>query len=179
MLFYLFSAEELRGVLDRLGYPLHPGTIRATVDFYSARASHGSTLSRIVHAWVNARAERQRAGRLFTEALNVDLVDTAAGATREGVHLGAMAGTVDLIMRCFGGIETRDDMLWVHPALPTDLAEVRFSITYRGQQVMVDITSDEVRLRLPRCEAHPIKVCVEGVRVVLRPGDTYAADLSR
>lgn len=179
MLFYLFSAEELRGVLERLGYTLHPATIRATVDFYSARASHGSTLSRIVHAWVNARAERQRAGRLFTEALNVDLVDTEAGATREGVHLGAMAGTVDLIMRCFGGVETRDDMLWVHPALPTELARVRFSVTYRGQQVMIDITADQVRLRLQRYEAHPITVCVEGVRVVLRPGDSYAADLRR
>jgi trehalose/maltose hydrolase-like predicted phosphorylase len=34
MLFYLLSAEELRNILDRLGYPLTPDTIRATVDFY-------------------------------------------------------------------------------------------------------------------------------------------------
>jgi trehalose/maltose hydrolase-like predicted phosphorylase len=67
MLFYLLSAEELRNILDRLGYPLTPGTIRATVDFYTARTSHGSTLSRVVHAWVNARADRHQAWTLFSK----------------------------------------------------------------------------------------------------------------
>ena len=37
MLLYLLSAEELREVLERMGYPLTSRTIRATVDYYAAR----------------------------------------------------------------------------------------------------------------------------------------------
>lgn len=32
---------------------------------------------------------------------------------------GAMAGTVDLILRCFAGLEIRDDVLKLHPSLPS------------------------------------------------------------
>jgi trehalose/maltose hydrolase-like predicted phosphorylase len=177
MLFYLLSAEELREVLERLGYALSPEAIRATIDFYTARTSHGSTLSRIVHAWVNARAERHCAWSLFTEALQVDLADTEGGTTREGVHLGAMAGTVDLIVRCFAGIETRDGMLWLHPVLPPELASIEFTIIYRGQQIAVELTPHLVRLRLARFGTHPIAVCVEGHRRLLGPGDVYEARL--
>jgi trehalose/maltose hydrolase-like predicted phosphorylase len=171
MLFYLLSAEELRNILDRLGYPLTPGTIRATVDFYTARTSHGSTLSRVVHAWVNARADRHQAWTLFTEALQADLADTQGGTAREGVHLGAMAGTVDLVLRCFAGLETRDDLLWLHPVLPPELSRAEFSILYKGRQVKVELTPRLARLRLRMCNAAPIDVCVEGQRTTMHAGD--------
>ena len=59
MLFYLLSADELRELLGRLGYVLAPEAIPATIDYYLARTSHGSTLSAVVHAWVLARADRE------------------------------------------------------------------------------------------------------------------------
>jgi trehalose/maltose hydrolase-like predicted phosphorylase len=34
MLFYLFSAEELRALFERLGYPLEPAAIPRNVDYY-------------------------------------------------------------------------------------------------------------------------------------------------
>ena len=68
-----------------------------------ARTSHGSTLSKVVHAWVLVRSDRERAWELFTEALASDLLDLQGGTTPEGVHLGAMAGTVDLVQRAFTG----------------------------------------------------------------------------
>lgn len=43
-----------------MGYQLDPEVIQATVDFYTSRTSHGSTLSRMVHSWVLARADRHR-----------------------------------------------------------------------------------------------------------------------
>jgi hypothetical protein len=48
-----------------------------------------------------------------------------------------MAGTADLVLRCFSGLETRDDVLWLHPVLPPELSRAQFSIIYRGQQVRV------------------------------------------
>jgi hypothetical protein len=51
MLFYLLSAEELRGLLERLGYRLEPAAIPGNVNYYLKRTSHGSTLSGVVNAW--------------------------------------------------------------------------------------------------------------------------------
>ncbi len=65
MLFYLLSAKELAAVLGRLGYDLDTSSIPATVDYYLARASHGSTLSRVVHAWVLAHTDRARSWGLL------------------------------------------------------------------------------------------------------------------
>lgn len=109
MLFYLFSADELRDILGRLGYHLEPETIPRAIEYYLHRTSHGSTLSRVVHSWVLARSDRARSWSLFNEALEADISDTQGGTTREGIHLGAMAGTVDIMQRCYTGLELRDD----------------------------------------------------------------------
>ena len=58
MLFYLFSAPELQILLEHLGYQFDPATIPATIDYYTARTTNGSTLSQLVHAWVSARRDR-------------------------------------------------------------------------------------------------------------------------
>jgi len=177
MLLYLLSAEELRDLLRHMGYRLPPEALPAMVDFYTARTSHGSTLSRIVHAWVSARVDRRRAWSLFTEALQADLADTQGGTTREGVHLGAMAATTDLVLRCFAGLETRDNLLWLHPVLPPELTRATFVVTYRGQQVRVELTPRLARLRLRMCAADPINVCVEGHRATLHPGQVFEVPL--
>jgi trehalose/maltose hydrolase-like predicted phosphorylase len=121
MLFYLFSADELRAILHSLDYAFPPEAIPRTVDYYTARTSHGSTLSRLVHAWVLARGDRHRSWSLFTATVESDLADIQGGTTREGIHLGAMAGSVDLAVRCYGGIETRGNALWLNPAVPPEL----------------------------------------------------------
>src|SRR5690606_25812990 len=50
MLFYLFGADELIGLLAAMGYRFEAEWIVENVDYYLARTSHGSTLSRLVHA---------------------------------------------------------------------------------------------------------------------------------
>jgi len=61
MLFYLFSAEEIGELFERMGYPFEYGTIPLNVAYYTNHSSHGSTLSRVVYAWVLARSDRPRA----------------------------------------------------------------------------------------------------------------------
>ncbi len=50
---------------------------------------------------------RRRSWSLFSEALESDVADVQGGTTSEGIHLGAMAGTIDLIPHCYTGIEVR------------------------------------------------------------------------
>ena len=47
---------HLSAIFERLGYPFPPDTIPRNVAYYSARTSHGSTLSRVVDSWVLARS---------------------------------------------------------------------------------------------------------------------------
>ncbi|WP_404380357.1 beta-phosphoglucomutase family hydrolase [Knoellia locipacati] len=178
MLFYLFSAEELRGLLESMGYSLPPNTIPRTLDFYLARTSNGSTLSRLVHSWVLARSDRHRSWSLFTQALDSDLADIQGGTTREGIHLGAMAGTVDLILRCYAGLEIRDDVLRLHPSLPPELGHTAFQMVYRGQPISVELSRAQVRLRLHPHSGQPITVCIEDQTSVLSPGDEHVVALA-
>jgi trehalose/maltose hydrolase-like predicted phosphorylase len=177
MLLYLFSAEELRTILDRLDYALPAETVRDTVEFYLARTSNGSTLSRLVQAWVMIRADRARSWSVFTQTLASDLDDIQKGTTREGVHLGAMAGTVDLLLRGYAGIETRDAVLRLHPALPDELTRADFDIAYQGQPIRIELTPTRIRLRLHPGPHQPTQVCLEGQERTLFPGQHWHVDL--
>jgi alpha,alpha-trehalase len=171
MLFYLLSAEELRGLLDRLGYRLEPAAIPRNVEYYLKRTSHGSTLSGVVNAWVLARSDRQRSWRFFAEALASDLHDVQGWTTAEGIHLGAMAGTVDLAQRCYTGLETREDVLWLNPSLPQELDGLDFDVRYRGHWgINLHLTSQMLRIGVAASDAAPIRVGVNGEVVELPPG---------
>ena len=147
MLFQLLPADELYAVLDRLGYAHDRSTIPRTVAYYLDRTAHGSTLSRVVHAWVLARSDRRRSWHLFLEALDSDVADVQGGTTPESVHLGAMAGTVDLLVRGFTGLETRGGSLGLDPYLPDAVADLRFRVRY-GQHPEVEVTVSHDTLRI-------------------------------
>jgi beta-phosphoglucomutase family hydrolase len=171
MLFYLFSAEELGEIFAHLGYPFDPESIPRTINYYLQRTSHGSTLSGIVHAWVLARSRRQLSWPLFTEALRSDIDDIQGGTTREGIHLGAMAGTIDLLQRGFTGLELRGSELHFHPALPDELRRLSFGLRYRKHSLTIDITHAELTLTSDPSGAEAISIVVDGRSVSLRPGD--------
>ncbi|MGZ8244879.1 beta-phosphoglucomutase family hydrolase [Methylomagnum sp.] len=160
MLFYLFSAGELGELLTHLGYPFEPDTVPRNVAYYADRSSHGSTLSRVVHAWVLARSDRPRALTYFEEALQSDVSDIQQGTTAEGVHLGAMAGTVDLVQRATTGLEVTGDVLRLNPQLPEDLERIEMRIRYRGHSLDLRLTRDTLTVRGHERGAAPIRLAV-------------------
>ncbi|MFZ7127611.1 MAG: glycoside hydrolase family 65 protein [Desulfobacterales bacterium] len=158
MLFYLFSAEELAELFHSLGYAFEHDTIPRNIDYYIRRTSDGSTLSRVVHSWVLARQDRHRSWKLFKEALYSDVLDIQGGTTAEGIHLGAMAGTVDQVQRCYTGIVTRSDVLWLNPCLPDNLARLKLNVRYRGFCLGIDIGSGQVDVTVLRAAGCAIRV---------------------
>ncbi|HEX5995153.1 MAG TPA: glycosyl hydrolase family 65 protein, partial [Jiangellales bacterium] len=164
MLLYLLSAEELRDLLAGLGYPWPSQALPRSVNYYVGRVSHGSTLSRVVHAWVQARTDRTASWQSFMDALAADIRDTQGGTTREGIHLGAMAGTIDLVERCYLGLETREDALWLNPRLPQQVTTMHTLLTYRGHQIHIAVTQNDLTLI-----ASPCNVAAATVRVAGRP----------
>jgi trehalose/maltose hydrolase-like predicted phosphorylase len=144
MLFYLFASDELRELFDHLGYVCDSALIHRNIGYYMARTSHGSTLSRVVHSWVLARSDREQAWRFFHGALRSDVDDIQGGTTSEGIHLGAMAGTVDIIQRCHTGLRMRDSVLWFDPCLPKELRCIRLRFRYRGHWLRLVVTEKKL-----------------------------------
>ena len=171
MLFYLFSENEISRIFEQLGYELDADGIRRNVDYYAARTSHGSTLSNLVLSAVNARYDRDSSWKTFCEALESDISDVQGGTTAEGIHLGAMAGTVDLVQRIYTGLEIREGILFFHPRLPTQLGSLEFAIRYRGMWMDVRATGSELSIS-PRADlrTEPVKVGVVDKVYFLKPG---------
>lgn len=89
-----------------------------------------------------------------------------------------MAGTADMVIRCYAGVETRDDVLRLHPLLPRQLGAVTFQMRYRGQPIDVELSSNRVVLDLHPCATGPIRVCLEDVTRTLIPGQRWEMALS-
>ncbi|BCM64771.1 MULTISPECIES: glycoside hydrolase family 65 protein [Streptomyces] len=173
MLGYLFSPDELRTLFRRLGYDLDDDIWRGTVDYYLERTSHGSTLSELVHGFVLARARRAEAWQYVHDALKADIADIQGGTTGEGIHLGAMAGTLDLVQRGLTGLETREDALWLDPVPLPALSEYGFTVHYRGHWgVGVRSRSGQVEISVPDSEESPMRVMLADRAVTIGPGES-------
>lgn len=172
MLLYLLSSDELRELFHRLGYEFTPDQIPATVEYYVARTSHGSTLSAVVHSWVLARGNRDRATEFFEQVLKSDVADIQGGTTSEGIHLAAMAGSVDLLQRCFTGLETRADRLVLAPSWPETLGVLAFPIHYRGHRLRLRISGASVDISADPGDNPPVDVECRGSVQRLSPGRT-------
>jgi trehalose/maltose hydrolase-like predicted phosphorylase len=168
---------ELRSLLGRLGYELTDESIQRNIDYYVNRTSHGSTLSRLVCSWVLVRSDRDKSWGEFRRALLSDVADVQGGTTREGIHLGAMAGTVDLVQRGYTGLEVREDTLWLKPELPDELGYLDFQMRYRGHLIDLHIANDRLELSSHRGPARPIRVGIEGRVTELAAGTGISVDL--
>ena len=146
VLMLLLSRSELRELLAGLGYQVSDEQLARTVDYYLQRTSHGSTLSGVVSAWLLARYQPEQAWRFLQQALESDVADVQGGTTAEGIHLGAMAGTVDMVLRCLAGLRARGEVLWFGLALPPQVKQVTFSIHYRHHRLDVALAEDRLQI---------------------------------
>lgn len=179
MLFYVLSAEELTEILDRLGYTFDPRSIPATIAHYLARTTHGSSLSRVVHAWVQVRGDRHASWHLLRDALGADIGDIHPGTTREGIHLGAMAATVDILQRCYFGVQVRDDVLILHPQLPDAISRLSTRLRYRGHRLELAATHAALELRAHGGSPEPVTILIDDARRTLVPGESITVRRAR
>jgi alpha,alpha-trehalase len=179
MLFYLFSLQQLSQLFEQLGYTFTKETINKNVAYYLDRTSNGATLSRVVSSWVLTRSDRGASWELFSQALRSDIADIQGGTTKEGIHLGAMAGVVDLIQRAYTGLETRGHMLYFNPTLPKEMSRLHLHIRYRFHSLDLQITPEKLRIQTLESPAGPIQVSVKGRVFDLKMGETKEIDLTR
>jgi trehalose/maltose hydrolase-like predicted phosphorylase len=146
MLFFLFPEEELKEIFERLDYEYDAETASKNVSYYSERTSHGSTLSFIVHAHILATVDPEASWKMFLTALESDIGDIQDGTTQEGIHMGVMAGTLDLIQRGYLGSKVREGALYFDPKLTDRLEGLSFSMRFRGAPLDVKLGDGKLRV---------------------------------
>ena len=147
LLFYLFRQDELKQIFERLGDAYTPETLRKTVAYYDARTSHGSTLSFVAYAGVYAELDLVTSWERYMVALESDVGDVQGGTTAEGIHMGVMAGTLDVVQRSYLGEVIRDGVLfYFNPKAMDQLRGLTLPMRFRG--LLIKVTLEEGRLRV-------------------------------
>jgi len=146
MLFYLFRQDELKRIFERLGYSYTPETLRKTVTYYDARTTYGSTLSFLVYAGVFAEIDLAASWRRYMVAVESDVGDVQGGTTAEGIHIGVMAGTLDLLQRSYLGELIRDGVLSFAPKAMDQLRDLTLPMRFRGLPFEVALERNRLRV---------------------------------
>jgi trehalose/maltose hydrolase-like predicted phosphorylase len=178
MLFYMFAEEELRRIFDRLGYEYTPDTARKNIAYYEPRTTHGSTLSFVVHAAILADLDPKSSRDMFTTALESDVSDIQGGTTKEGIHMGVMAGALDLIQRGYMGAEIQDGVLCFSPKPNERLNDVSFPLRFRKTQLEIALKEDSLMVAVHTDGlGRTIEVSVGDESREIKDGEHYAFPL--
>jgi trehalose/maltose hydrolase-like predicted phosphorylase/beta-phosphoglucomutase-like phosphatase (HAD superfamily) len=178
MVFFLFSDDELRELLEKLGYDYDPDLARRTIDYYDQRTSHGSTLSLVTHAAVLGGLDPESSWKRFLVALESDMGDVQGGTTKEGIHMGVMSGTLDLLQRGYAGASVRDGILHFDPTLTDRLDGLTFPMQFRGTSMRVNISGDELMVHiLAEGFSRPVRIGIGNEVRELTAGEKWVASL--
>ena len=169
MLPYMLPGAQLTDTLARLGYQVSDDQLLRTARYYLARTSNDSSLSRIACAGALARLDPAASWDIYQEALRLDL-DPAQKGAAEGLHLGAMAATLDVMQRLYLGLDVDGRGLALSPALPPGLGPVRMNLYYRGGAFELAWDGAALRLASDAANLGEVAVARGGRTELLRAG---------
>ena len=175
LLFFLFPEDELKGLLECLGYDYTPEMVRRNTEYYDRRTSHGSTLSFIAHAGILAEIDPRSSWDRYMVALESDVGDVQGGTTQEGIHMGVMAGTLDLIQRGYLGTDIREGALHFDPKPVGNLDGLSFPMRFRGTPLQIGLEGDRLTVAA-QAGGPPVEVRVGDAVQLIGAGERHAFD---
>jgi beta-phosphoglucomutase family hydrolase len=172
MAFYVLNETQIRVILNDLGYAPPDNLLQENFYYYLNRTSHGSTLSRLVHAYLaHVLGDSNLSWQLYTEALKSDYIDLQGGTTKEGIHAGVMAGTVFFALRAFAGINFDGTVLRVDPSLPSTWRTMHFSLCFKGCRYRFVITPEIVEVETDGDSER--KIVIYGKEISIHPSQCH------
>jgi beta-phosphoglucomutase family hydrolase len=147
MVFYNLNKDTVDKLLEDLSYKLSSDYLTKNLNYYLQRTSHGSTLSRVVHAQLaQIIGEEELSWKLYSDALSSDFDDIQGGTTAEGIHAGVMAGTIMIAISTFAGVDTRGEILNINPKLPENWKTIEFNLTFKTVNYTFNISKDKIEI---------------------------------
>lgn len=168
MSFYNLGTKEVTNIIEAMGHSLPEDYPSKNFSYYIDRTSHGSTLSRLVHArlaWEFGMPDT--AWELYMDALRSDLVDIQGGTTGEGIHCGVMAGTVYDVMSTYAGLNLRGEIPELNPKLPPHWKGLDFKFNFRNALYRISIRGKEIKISAKYEGKEKIKVHLWGKEIEL------------
>jgi trehalose/maltose hydrolase-like predicted phosphorylase len=172
MLLYLFRPDELVGLFDRLGYMVTADQLQRSLDYYHDLTTHSSSLSEMSYAAGLAFFDKRKSWEMWRKAMAPDLDPAHAGGTAEGLHLGAMAASVDTLQRRYLGLIIDAHGLRVEPELLDELRPLRFTFLFRGGRYELQWDGRALAIYSDERNDGPLVCHSHGRRIVIPPGDT-------
>lgn len=153
MALFNLSDDTFFEVMNDLGYPISNTKkfLEDNIHYYIDRTTHGSTLSRIVYAMLLLKInDNKQAWKLFYEALTSDFYDIQGGTTAEGIHLGVMGATLNVVTSFFAGVDYRDGILKIDPCVPKQWKRIDFNMEFKQINFAFQITGDTISIKADR-----------------------------
>ncbi len=170
MLFYNIAEDTTHSLISQLGYQPPDDLLARNLHYYMQRTSHGSTLSRLVHAYLAFQIEDyELSWELYQRSLRSDFLDIQGGTTREGIHLGVMTGTILYFYRTYAGLDWTGDILKLSPKLPARWKETTFNLSFRSIRYFFKIERDQISIKTD-CDV-PQKISLDQQLTTIQPGD--------
>ena len=176
MIFYLLPLGEVQDIFKRLGCYLDKDTLKRNYEYYVKRTSHGSSLSKVVHCYLAQILKRPKETiKWLLEVLQSDVFDTQGGTTPEGIHIGVMGGSVDIITRGFAGVQVLEDRIKIEPFLPKKWRSISLKFCCRRTWFFVSVRHKQVSLFIqgPRYELYNTPIWVNNRLHYLLQGKRY------
>ncbi|MFC1703779.1 glycoside hydrolase family 65 protein [Candidatus Omnitrophota bacterium] len=115
-------------------------------DYYVRRTMHKSSLSPPINALVGAEVgDSARAYKLLLLSLYTDLND-AHGNIVDGIHSACLGGTWQALVKGFGGMRIKRDILTFDPRLPRKISMLAFSVLWRNCTIEATIYKSKIKL---------------------------------
>lgn len=175
MLPYLFSTEELSKILSRMGYDVSGDQLHRSVNYYFERTAHDSSLSDLVYAGALASFAPDRSWQLYRSGIDPDGEEGHSGGEK-GIHLGAMASTMDVLQRHYLGIRPCEAGLAIDPVLPQGVPPIRLSLVFRAQKLTIRFDGEGLRLESDPANGTIVPIVFRGRRMELHPGVGMSLD---
>ncbi len=175
---YTLREHTFLETMEQMGYPIQDSEkfIKDNVNYYLQRTTHGSTLSRIVYSMLALKTnDIETSWKLFYQALTSDYYDIQGGTTAEGIHLGVMGATNNVVTSCFAGVDLRGTEIHVNPVFPATWQTVSFNFNFRGAHYDFTVSRDTIIVTSDK-DTH---IFVEGEEVELNANEEKTINYSQ
>lgn len=168
MTFYNIDEEDVTGILKNTNQEIPEDYLEKNYEYYLNRTSHGSTLSRVVHAYLaNMFGNKEEGNKLYFEALQSDFTDIQGGTTAEGIHAGVMGGTVLMVITTFAGINLKKKRLTISPSLPAKWNSLKFNFWFKNSHYIIDLNHNQLKIEVKNEFSREVEIEFSNKKILL------------